>query len=495
MAKDEKVTETPLPKNRSLPFLKRKQLEQDVQHISQEMYRRNKELAETNKTLSLLKTIDALVLESHASLKVVCQHITDAIVQAADYHFVGLLTRASNSEDEMRLYGWSGKDWLGGSKPEALNIPVHVKTSEAWLDSPNITFSFSISDFEADKIADVINLKTSQVERILKAAPLKSIHIVKLKVRRRIVGLLVVGFPSEVKEISEFDTQLLDSLSDSIGVALDNKLLFEQNQHVLKQLKESNTKLLALDEAKDDFVSMASHQLRTPLTAVKGNVSMVLDGDAGDVSELQKKLLTQTYYSTQRMVYIIADLLNVSRLRTGKFVIDLAPVNLADIVEDEMEQLKFAADLRSIKLVFVKPKKFTSIMLDESKTRQIIMNFVDNAIYYSKESQAITIELKENDHTVELRVIDEGIGVPKSEQHHLFTKFYRAANARKARPDGTGLGLFMAKKVIIAQGGAVIFDSKEDKGSVFGFMFSKNKLAVPKDYKPEDKKSGVDLPK
>ncbi|MEI6755462.1 MAG: GAF domain-containing sensor histidine kinase [bacterium] len=337
--------------------------------------------------------------------------------------------------------------------------------------------------------------KTSQVERILKAAPLKSIHIVKLKVRRRIVGLLVVGFPNEVKEISEFDTQLLDSLSDSIGVALDNKLLFEQNQHVLKQLKESNTKLLALDEAKDDFVSMASHQLRTPLTAVKGNVSMVLDGDAGDVSELQKKLLTQTYYSTQRMVYIIADLLNVSRLRTGKFVIDLAPVNLADIVEDEMEQLKFAADLRSIKLVFVKPKKFTSIMLDESKTRQIIMNFVDNAIYYSKESQTITIELKENDHTVELRVIDEGIGVPKSEQHHLFTKFYRAANARKARPDGTGLGLFMAKKVIIAQGGAVIFDSKEDKGSVFGFMFSKNKLAVPKDYKPEDKKSGVDLPK
>ncbi|MEI6755772.1 MAG: hypothetical protein WCK80_02030, partial [bacterium] len=112
-------------------LVRKKKLQTMYEDVSQQMYARNRQLAETNKTLSLLKTIDALVLESHASLKVVCQHITDAIVQAADYHFVGLLTRASNSEDEMRLYGWSGKDWLGGSKPEALNIPVHVKTSEA----------------------------------------------------------------------------------------------------------------------------------------------------------------------------------------------------------------------------------------------------------------------------------------------------------------------------------------------------------------------------
>jgi len=463
-------------------LLRKKKLQDMYANVSQQMYARNRELAETNKTLSLLKTIDALVLESHASLKVVCQHITDAIAQATDYPFVGLLTRASNSEDEMRLFGWSGKDWLGGNKPEALNLPIHLKTYQDWLENPSVTSTISIKDVQPSQIAENLHLKTSDVERIFQAVPIKSVLIIKLKVRRRIVGLLVVGFLVDKDEIAESDTVLLDSLGDSIGVALDNKLLFEQNQNVLKQLQESNNKLVALDEAKDDFVSMASHQLRTPLTAIKGNISMVLDGDAGDVTEVQRKLLTQTSYSTQRMIYIIADLLNVSRLRTGKFVIDAEPVDLVKLITEEMDQLEFAAASKSLKLNFKKPDKITPILLDNAKTRQIIMNFVDNAIYYTPAGKNITIELTENKSTIEFRVIDEGIGVPKSEQHHLFTKFYRAANARKARPDGTGLGLFMAKKVIIAQGGAVIFDSKEGKGSTFGFMFSKNKLAVPENF-------------
>ncbi|MEI9913446.1 MAG: sensor histidine kinase [Candidatus Saccharibacteria bacterium] len=119
-------------------------------------------------------------------------------------------------------------------------------------------------------------------------------------------------------------------------------------------------------------------------------------------------------------------------------------------------------------------------MLDETKTRQVIMNFVDNAIYYTPAGGKIHVGLVDNPSSVELRVEDNGIGVPVTEQHHLFTKFYRAGNARKARPDGTGLGLFMAKKVILAEGGSIIFESQEGKGSTFGFVFSKAKLS-PKD--------------
>jgi signal transduction histidine kinase len=107
------------------------------------------------------------------------------------------------------------------------------------------------------------------------------------------------------------------------------------------------------------------------------------------------------------------------------------------------------------------------------------MNFMDNAIYYTQAGGEVRVQLIDKPETIELRIVDNGIGVPRSEQHHLFNKFYRAGNARKVRPDGTGLGLFMAKKVIIAQGGAVIFDSQEGKGSTFGFVFSKAKLAVP----------------
>ena len=115
-------------------------------------------------------------------------------------------------------------------------------------------------------------------------------------------------------------------------------------------------------------------------------------------------------------------------------------------------------------------------MLDETKMRQVIMKFIDNAIYYTPAGGTITVELKDLPKTVEFTVTDTGIGVPKAEQHHLFSKFYRAHNAKRARPDGTGLGLFMAKKVILSQGGATIFRSQEGKGSTFGFTFAKAKL-------------------
>jgi signal transduction histidine kinase len=193
-------------------------------------------------------------------------------------------------------------------------------------------------------------------------------------------------------------------------------------------------------------------------------------------------MLGQAFFSSQRMVFLIADLLNVSRLKTGKFVIVPNKTNLADVVQQEIGQLKETAATRGLTLTYSKPKNFPDLMLDETKTRQIIMNFVDNAIYYTPDHGKIEVRLTETPTTVELRVIDNGLGVPKADQPHLFTKFYRGGNARKARPDGTGLGLFMAKKVIIAQGGALIFESQEGKGSTFGFVFSKSKLAVPENY-------------
>src|SRR4029077_9990648 len=135
-----------------------------------------------------------------------------------------------------------------------------------------------------------------------------------------------------------------------------------------------------------------------------------------------KKLLEQSFFSSQRMVYLIADLLNVSRLKTGKFVIERSPTNLAELVGQELSQLVETARVKSLTLTYDKPKDFPVLMLDETKTRQVIMNFVDNAIYYTPADGHIHVYLEDKPSTVELRVVDDGIGVPASEQHHLFTK-------------------------------------------------------------------------
>lgn len=310
--------------------------------------------------------------------------------------------------------------------------------------------------------------------------------IVRLHSHDRLLGFICFAEKLSGRLFSQQDVDLVVIASNEIALALQNAQRYEEIQafnvtlsekvnFATKELRQTNEKLKSLDETKDEFISMASHQLRTPLTSVKGYLSMVLEGDAGKLNEQQYKLVNQAFSSAQRMVYLIADLLNVSRLRTGKFVIEATPTYLPDVVEGEISQLKESAASRNLTLTFEKPSSFPSINLDENKIRQVIMNFMDNAIYYTPAGGHINVELKATDHAVEFRVIDDGLGVPKNEQHHLFGKFYRAENAKQARPDGTGLGLFMAKKVVIAQGGAIIFESKEGKGSTFGFTFPRSK--------------------
>lgn len=304
------------------------------------------------------------------------------------------------------------------------------------------------------------------------------------------LGYLVLGAKKSGNPYNKQDIKIIEIIANELVIAIQNALRFEEIEEfnvtlqekidtATKQLQRSNEKLKAMDETKDEFISMASHQLRTPLTSVKGYLSMVLEGDAGKLGDMQEQLLNQAFVSSQRMVYLIADLLNVSRLKTGKFVIDAGPTNLADMVEGEIGQLTEVAKAKKMKMVYKKPKNFPMLMLDETKVRQVIMNFADNAIYYTPSGGKIQIEVEEKDKTVEFRVTDNGLGVPKNEQPHLFGKFFRAKNARKARPDGTGLGLFMAKKVITASGGSLIFKSEEGKGSTFGFSLAKAKFQVP----------------
>jgi signal transduction histidine kinase len=283
------------------------------------------------------------------------------------------------------------------------------------------------------------------------------------------------------------DMKVLGTISDELIIAIQNALsvqevkslnetLQQRVDEATRELRASNAQLQRLDKAKDEFVGMASHQLRTPLTSVKGYISMVIEGDAGKITEAQKHLLDEAFTSSERMVHLINDFLNVSRLQTGKFMIDKRPINLAKVVEQELESLATTAASRNLTFVYKAPKDFPSLDLDEGKIRQVIMNFVDNALYYSPEHTTIMVKLASENGEVIFTVKDAGIGVPEAEQAQLFSKFYRASNARKQRPDGTGVGLFLAKKVIDAHEGKVIFESVEGQGSMFGFRLPLERL-------------------
>lgn len=354
------------------------------------------------------------------------------------------------------------------------------KIQEAGGSSAKTTIIADDLDARASKLKELLGLqRVGALVRLRGISVGRSHHSV----------YLLVGQKNSGGIYSEQDVGILDILADELVIAIQNSLRFEEIKRfnvtlqekvdeATKELRRANSRLRELDQTKDEFISMASHQLRTPLTTIKGYLSMVLEGDVGPVTKDERKMIQQAFDSSERMVFLIGDLLNISRLQSGKFVIENKPTDLVKMVGDQVSQLKETAANHHLTLNFKKPDDFPALNIDETKIQQVVMNFMDNAIYYTPAGGSIEVALEVTDKEVSYTVTDTGLGVPKAEQHHLFAKFYRAGNARKMRPDGTGLGLFMAKKVITAQGGAIIFSSTEGKGSTFGFSFPRAKVAV-----------------
>lgn len=306
--------------------------------------------------------------------------------------------------------------------------------------------------------------------------------VVPLFTKEAMVGFLIFGPRVSGSVYPAKDKELLRISANALAVAVQNALSYEKIQEfnitlqkrvdqATSRLRASNRKLKELDKAKDEFISMASHQLRTPITTITGYLSMLHEGDAGKLTKKEDQFVNLAFMSAKRMAALVSDMLNVSRISTGKLVIEKSAVDLVELVKTEIVQLKRVAESKNVKLRLHKPKgKIPTLQLDEQKTRQVVMNFIDNAAYYAPNT-TVDIYVEKVDGWVEFRVEDHGIGVPKKKQKELFTKFFRADNAREIRPDGTGLGLYMAKMVTEMQGGEIIFSSYEGEGSTFGFKY------------------------
>ena len=333
--------------------------------------------------------------------------------------------------------------------------------------------------YQLEQLDDVAVVE-SLPDRLRRTMKLQKIAIIMtLSLQDDIVGFMLIG-ESQKKNYVERDLSMLRAVRGELAIAIKNaqsmeevnELNTELQQRIeaaTQELRMSNQQLQRLDEAKNEFISMASHQLRTPLTSIKGYLDMLLQGDLGPVRPTQKAVLREAFSSSERMVQLINDFLSISRLQTGTFTMNRQLASLSDIVRSEVALLKVVAKQHTITLSVHIDEDVPTLDIDAEKLRQVIMNMIDNAIFYSKERTTVKVSLCCDTHEVVFTVEDQGIGVPKAEQSGVFGKFFRASNARKRRPDGTGVGLFLARKVVLEHGGVMIFTSKENKGSTFGF--------------------------
>ncbi|MFA6215431.1 MAG: ATP-binding protein [Patescibacteria group bacterium] len=227
------------------------------------------------------------------------------------------------------------------------------------------------------------------------------------------------------------------------------------------------TKEKEIDKVKTEFVSLASHQLRTPLSAINWYTEMLLAGDAGKLLPEQKQYLDQVYASNKRMVDLVNALLNVSRLELGTFMIEPELADVTELADSIIKELIPSIEQKKLKLVKDFAKGLPKLSVDKKLLTIVFQNLLSNAVKYTPEKGQLGFVISKDKNNFTFKVADTGYGIPKAQQDKIFTKLFRADNVREKETEGTGLGLYIVKMIIDHSGGKIWFESQEGKGTTF----------------------------
>jgi PAS domain S-box-containing protein len=229
-----------------------------------------------------------------------------------------------------------------------------------------------------------------------------------------------------------------------------------------------------VDRMKSEFISLASHQLRTPLSAIKTYTHMLFEGYMGELNDSQKNSLNTIINASNRMNELISTLLNITRMESGTIAINFKSLRLDGLADEVAKELGLMAATKTIKLtVHTRPKTGVVVVTDSLIIKEVLSNLVSNAIKYTPEKGSVAIRISEQKNRAVVEVRDSGWGIPKYSQDQIFSKFFRAHNIVKRETTGTGLGLYLVKGLIDALGGEVWFKSQEGKGTSFFFSLPK----------------------
>lgn len=235
-----------------------------------------------------------------------------------------------------------------------------------------------------------------------------------------------------------------------------------------------------ISRIKSEFVSIAAHQLRTPLSAIKWTFGLLLDGDAGALNQEQRDFITKGYEANERMIKLVSDLLSAARIEEGRFGYEFKEINLEVFLEASFNNSLAFAKSRSVDLKFEKKASgLPRVYADAEKLNLVVNNLLDNAIKYTRAGGRVSLELSREGDFVVVSVADTGVGIPQAEQKRVFSKFFRASNVLRMETEGTGLGLFIVYNIVKGHGGTVRFHSEEGRGTNISFTLPLKKALVP----------------
>ncbi len=273
----------------------------------------------------------------------------------------------------------------------------------------------------------------------------------------------------------KFNYRLKVTSHDEIGE------LTEAFNDMVGKVREQQSRERLVGQLKSEFISVAAHQLRTPLSAVKWTLKMMIDEDIGPLTKEEKEFLQRGYDTNEHMIALVNDLLDAARIDEGHFGYTFKPFDMLALMREMIERSRHQAESRQLTLVFEAPKdKIPMVNADKSRIDLVLQNIFDNATKYSKPGGTIIARMKLIPDFLEIAVIDKGVGVPKNQLNRLFTKFFRADNVVRLETEGSGLGLFIVRNIIKNHGGDIRVESEENKGTTVIFTLPLSRDLLPK---------------
>lgn len=426
-----------------------------LQEVNEEIYKRNIELAIVNKTLSLLRKLYQISLLS-LDVDEVTSRISTTVREDLNLEAVSVLLFNPDLQTT-EVKGFITSDRL--SEYLADKQIVIPQTLRGIMDKEDFDGE---EGFASSNLAKIFQLKLSPKEtlEITEAGHVQSVLLYPLQTQDKFLGLLMLGMNRGYEALSTFEKDAIKNLPNVIALAVDKALIYSQ-------LADANQKLQALDKARAEFITIASHQLRTPPSTIKWYASAIMNGDFGDLSEELRSALQRIMSSNDDQISTIDDLLNTSRIERGKLEFFFEKQPIVPLLTTIVQQMTPQAEMKGLSLIY-RPsvQKFDDLTVDKEKIRQVIINVIDNAIKYTKQG-SITVEILQTPEVVRIMISDTGKGVEKSEIESIFDKYTRGSES-VTHANGLGLGMYVAKMIMGQHKGKIWAESEgSGKGSRF----------------------------